>query len=199
MSSTARAAVETVDKVWPATQKESFELLYEMLKAYYTGFLDSAFKVAGFYLLAIGWVITSHDARDALRTDDAARQMALIGATLGWLLYAVISVRVLGLSHQTFRLLTKVAYMDIHYVENHRIKRLTWLLFVGGILSLSWLLQYLIFGLKSDAHPLIEMPMLLLGPVLYSALALYVRLSKALMTDDGSSSAPRSDAPYTSR
>jgi hypothetical protein len=102
-------------------RRAQFEVLYESLKGYHVGYLDSAFKIAGFLVLMAGWLLTSRDARHFLATNAGGRRLLVSGLAFGALIYGVLSWRVYALSQQTLRELQKLDFMPAAYYAGHAI------------------------------------------------------------------------------
>jgi hypothetical protein len=111
-------------------RKAQFNVLYESLKDYHIGYIDSAFKIAGFLVLVAGWLITSKDARHLLATDPAGRRLLASGLMFGTVIYGFISWRVYVLSQRGFRKLNELNFMPAAYYEDHVIDVSTVVTFV---------------------------------------------------------------------
>lgn len=55
-----------------------------MQREFYSRFVDLAVKIAGFYLLVLGLILTSKDARGYLSSDDLARGTAVAVVLIAW-------------------------------------------------------------------------------------------------------------------
>lgn len=126
----------------PASDQETFELLYGMLKGYYQGLVDGALRVNGFFLIAGGWLLTSSTPSSALQTHLPVRHTAIALLVLAHGLYFFIALRAFLLSRSTERLLGELSYMPSKYYANHCIRPVTvamWylsnVLITGGIVS----------------------------------------------------------------
>jgi hypothetical protein len=131
----------------PATQKEKFDLLFDMLKQYYQGLLDGLIKTAGVLIIVAGWVATSSTLTDHLRNNPWERHIGVVLVAIGHILFAIIAYRVYWLSGKTYDLLREVDYFDPRYYENYRVRRVTFLLYYSanlvitiGIIMMLWMI-----------------------------------------------------------
>ena len=114
----------------PATDAEKFELLYDALRAYQTGFVDAAFRVAAFILLVLGWLITSGDARSFLHAHQEGRLTAIAALALAAGIYALTSWRVYRFSQRTGSSLAQLAFMPEEYYADRVLRTVTLVIFV---------------------------------------------------------------------
>jgi len=119
-----------------ASHTERFSILYSSLLKFHEGFVGNAFKVAGFQLLVIGWLLTSVTAQKTLSGSVLFRALAVAGLILASFLYGVISCRVWRLSNQIFEEMRKLQYMPESHYSDRLIRRITLSLFVSS----NWLL-----------------------------------------------------------
>jgi hypothetical protein len=126
----------------PASDKEIFDLLYNMLKGYYLGLIDGALRVNGIFLVAAGWVLTSSTPAAYLQAHPEARTAVISLVIVAHGLYLLIAVRAFALSRSTTHLLGDLDYMPPKYYANHVIRPVTlamWyftnLIVTGGIVA----------------------------------------------------------------
>ncbi|HEX6749079.1 MAG TPA: hypothetical protein VF092_17400 [Longimicrobium sp.] len=131
-----------------ATKKETFDLLFDMLKQYYQGLLDGLIKTAGVLIIVAGWVATSSTLAEHLRTHRWERYIGIGLIAMGHILFAIIAYRVYRLSHRTYDLLKEVDYLDSRYYDNFLVRRITYLLYYSanlvitlGIILMLWTIQ----------------------------------------------------------
>ena len=121
----------TVEKK-QATSEEIFQVLYNSLLKFHTGFVASAFQVTGFLLLIMGWILTSDTAQNTLENSVYLRSLAVTGLAMASVLYGVISFRVRWLSDQVYGELEQLAYMPSKCYSDRKIMPVTLFLFVSS-------------------------------------------------------------------
>ena len=124
--------------------KHKFDLLYGSLCEIQKSLLDSTAKVAGFLLLAIGWIATSSEARDFL-SDDVLSKCITIATLVGAFSFYTFAANKAHLaSIRTVELLIELDYMPHQYYVLRKIDLTTLVLFVVGNLFLVFLIASLI-------------------------------------------------------
>ncbi len=126
--------------------KHKFDLLYASLCEIQKSLLDSTAKVAGFLLLATGWIATSTAARDFLKADELSRYIAVAALGGAFLFYALAAGKAHQASARTFELLIE---LDWHPQEYYVLRKVDWttlILFVVGNLFLALLVGSLILS-----------------------------------------------------
>jgi hypothetical protein len=103
------------------------------------GLLDSTTKVAGFLLLATGWLTTSESARTRLRSDQFARHLAVTALAGAFVLYGCAAVKAFLISQRTLSLLSRLNFMSVAHYESRAIDLPVLLIFVFGNLFLAGL------------------------------------------------------------
>lgn len=74
---------------------KAFDLLYGALREYEATFVDVSLKACGFFLLALGWALTSDKAREFVTESDLNRRLAILGLVLPSIAAFVLSNRVI--------------------------------------------------------------------------------------------------------
>ena len=122
-----------------ATPKEQFDLLYGELKYYRDSAVDSVFKVAGFFLILGGWLVTSKDARAFLESSFPVRLAAVVVIVVIAAVYTLIAIRVMRHSQLAFDKLKKLAYMPTEHFQEVLIRPSTILPYVltNAIISIA--------------------------------------------------------------
>ena len=124
--------------------EQKFDLLYGSLCEIHKSLLDSTAKVAGFLLLATGWIATSSAARDALSGDEITKDLALAALGGAFLFYALAAIKAHLASAHTVKLLIELNWMPREYYLHRKVDLATLVLFVVGNLFLALLVASLI-------------------------------------------------------
>jgi hypothetical protein len=120
-----------------ATKKEQFEVLYGVLKSYRDSSLDTVLKVMGFLILAMGWVVTSENARAFIAGDVTVKWASVTVVLATAVLFALFAIRVLRQSRATFRALKALDYMSTDYFRCMVADRFTAIAFIAADFILS--------------------------------------------------------------
>jgi len=91
-------------------RKHAFDVLYASLKNYHDGTIEGTFKVVGFGLLILGWLVTSKEVRAFLRVASTIHTMGIVALVISGIVYSVISYRVFKLSHKVSATLEALDY-----------------------------------------------------------------------------------------
>jgi hypothetical protein len=123
-----------------------FDVLYGSLSEIQKGLVDSATQVAGFLLLATGWIATSKEARTFLHEQKSARYLAALALAGAFILYMSGSVGAFVLSRRTFRSLNALDFMPPDYYTARSITLAVLLTVLSGnaflaILAIGLVLQ----------------------------------------------------------
>jgi hypothetical protein len=110
-------------------EQRQFDVLFSTLRELQMGLLDSTAKVAGFLLLATGWLVTSERAR-TLMHDQSARYLAATALAGAFVLYGCASVKAFLISQKTLSLLKRLKFMPATHYESRAVDPLTLLIFV---------------------------------------------------------------------
>jgi TRAP-type C4-dicarboxylate transport system permease small subunit len=95
--------------------KQKFDLLYGSLCEIQKSLLDSTAKVAGFLLLATGWIATSSEARAFLKEDDISRYLAATALVGSFIFFTLAATKAHLASVHTIELLIKLGYVPQEY------------------------------------------------------------------------------------
>jgi hypothetical protein len=120
-----------------ATDKEKFELLYEMLRSYYQSLFDGTVKAAGVLLIIAGWVASSDSLRRELCLHHTIRWVALALPCVAFTLYLFIAIRIYVLSNSAAARLDALQYMDAGCYSNYRLRWFTLLVYCIADLALT--------------------------------------------------------------
>lgn len=126
--------------------KAHFDVLYQSLKDYQSGFFDGAFTTSGFLVLVIGWVLTSKEARAYLGANVRARRLCALALLTGLAIYAGVSWRVFVLSQITYAGLVTLDYLPVVTYAAHRIDGLTVAVLLAQNALLTTVSCYLVLG-----------------------------------------------------
>ena len=94
-----------------ATAQQQFDVLFTTLHEIQTGLISSTAQVAGFLLLATGWIATSQTAQTFLRTDKSARYLAVASLGGAFMLYVAASLKTFLVSRKALALLKGLNFM----------------------------------------------------------------------------------------
>jgi hypothetical protein len=125
-------------------KQRQFDVLYATLCGLQQGLLDSTTKVAGFLLLATGWLATSQSAQAFLH-DPFTRHLAVTSLAAAYALYACAAIMVYADSKRTLTLLVRLDSMPLEYYETRVITLPALLIFLFGNLALAALAAGLAF------------------------------------------------------
>jgi hypothetical protein len=134
-----------VDMAETDIKKEQFDVLYATLRELQTGLVDSTSKVAGFLLLATGWLATSSTARAFLHADGVVRNLAVAALAGAFVLYACASFVVFSTSRKTLQSLDRLEFLPRDCYANRAISLPVLLIFIVGNFCLFGLAAGLVF------------------------------------------------------
>jgi hypothetical protein len=127
------------------TTKDQFDILLEMQREFYSRFIDLAVKIAGFYLLVLGWILTSNDAREYLGDDELARGTAVAVVLIAWIIYCCMAYRLSWLSNRTFMSLQSLPDIPAFLYENYRVTRKTVGIFLIATLVVAYVVGFVLW------------------------------------------------------
>ena len=113
-------------------RKQEFDLQYASLCEVQRAVMDGAAKLAGFFLLAIGWIATAESARTFLRNDSSLRQIAIfvVAGVLALSLAALwFSYRQ---SREIYTRLVGLYFLPRHCFESRVITKLALAIYMAG-------------------------------------------------------------------
>lgn len=132
---------------------EQFKLLLEALKGYQSSFLDSGYKTVGFMAVALGWLVTSKDARAFLAEARPARWVALVFLSVLAIAYVYMARRVTRVSKSVFDKLESLNYSDPSVYVHYLIKPDLWIYYSGVHILISILILIVAWEAKVPASP----------------------------------------------
>lgn len=100
----------------PNDPAKAFDHLYAALCEYESRFVDTSLKACGFYLLAVGWLLTSETAR-GLVGSGSNRTIAIIGLALPACACAFLFLRIFQIMRILQRELKALDYCSEAYYE----------------------------------------------------------------------------------
>jgi hypothetical protein len=77
------------------TNKEAFELLYRALVEFHERCIDGSLKATGFFIIALGWLLTSKEAHTFFVANPRMRRVAALGTLLPALAFVVLCSRMM--------------------------------------------------------------------------------------------------------
>jgi len=95
--------------------REAFDHLYSALREYQLRFIESSLKGTGFFIICLGWGLTSERAQSFLATDPKFRLAGAIGFLLPSLAYIFLSARMLVVMRNIDRELIALDYFPRAY------------------------------------------------------------------------------------
>jgi hypothetical protein len=113
-------------------KKQEFDVEYASLCDVQRAVMDGAAKLAGFFLLAIGWIATAESARTFLRNDSIVRQVATL-AVAGVLALALAALWFsYRQSREIYDRLVGLDYLPKHCFESRVITKLALAIYMAG-------------------------------------------------------------------
>jgi hypothetical protein len=120
---------------------KQFDVLYSTLGELQKGLLSSTTQVAGFLLLAIGWLATSANTFPLLHSRPTVRYMAAAALCGAFVLYAYGACMVYTRSQKTFKMLIQVDLMPVDFYESNVLNLRELFIFIAG--------TFFLFGLAA--------------------------------------------------
>ena len=122
-----------------AEPQEVFKLLYASLVKYHEGFVEGGYKVIGFLLLVLAWLLTSSSTQDLFGQSLAARGVATVALVVGVILFWVGARRAREASEALRKRLGSLDYMDPEAYEDRQIPSRMVTLWVAAVALLALL------------------------------------------------------------
>ena len=127
--------------------KSEFEIQYASLCEVQRAVMDGVAKLAGFFLLAIGWIATADGARNYLRSDPGVRFIAIL-VVAGVLVLALASIWFsYRQSRSIFLRLVGLGHMPTHCFESRVITKLALGIYMAGNTLLAALVLTVLYRL----------------------------------------------------
>ena len=104
-----------------ATVADKFTLVHNSLLQRTLEYFKNIMAATGFLLLAIGWLLTSKEARSFLAEHRRARNLMLVAIWTVAALDLASQAEALRISDARLRLLERLAYIDRVYFEDHGV------------------------------------------------------------------------------
>lgn len=121
--------------------KEEFDLHVEQITDTHKGFVDNTTKVAGFLLLALGWIVTSSTAREYLVATPDMAIIAAIAVAAAYMLSVGASWIGYRVSNNAIRRLNDLSYLPRSAYEGRILDPITFVVCLAGNGVLSALLM----------------------------------------------------------
>lgn len=103
-----------------AEPKVAFDHLHQSLVQYQQLFFDGSLKATGFFLLIMGWILTSDKARDFMKNDPFIATVGGWGLIVCAIAYIVLSIRLMSVMRGLGRELGAIDFMPRSYYA-HRL------------------------------------------------------------------------------
>jgi hypothetical protein len=114
------------------SQKDANDVLFKALEDNYSRYFDNIFKVVGFIIVAIGWILTSDKSRDFLQKNIVAYRVSIAAVFIIACGHAVA----LGFGYisslKLVEQLREIGYLDCKYFTHYQI---SYIQICGSILS----------------------------------------------------------------
>ena len=124
--------------------KLRFDTLYGSLCEVQRALLDNTAKVAGFFLLALGWLATSESARLFLATDSTSR-LVTVGSILGVVLLTMfVSAKAYKTSQFLYSELLTLSFLPPAYFQTRRVDGGTFAVYLAGNACLALVLAVVV-------------------------------------------------------
>jgi hypothetical protein len=136
-----------------ATVAEKFTLVHNSLLQHTLEDFKTIMAATGFLLPAIGWLLTSKEARSFLAEHRRARNLMLVAIWTVAALDLASQVEALRISAARLRLLERLAYIDRVYFEDHGVSWRYFFVNAGVHVALFFILSRL-FGSLTQGPPL---------------------------------------------
>ena len=101
--------------------KAEFDVLFPAFCEIQRSLLENTTKVAGFFLLAVGWLATSESARSYLRSDSLVRYSAISVVLLVTLAFCCVSWIALAASERIEKQLNDLAYVSALAIGHRKV------------------------------------------------------------------------------
>jgi len=101
------------------TGSEAFEHLYRALVEFHALFIDGSLKATGFFIIALGWLLTSKDAHAFFVANPRMRRVAALGVLLPALAFVVLCSRLMVVMRLLDRELRALNYFPRTYYEHY--------------------------------------------------------------------------------
>ena len=101
---------------------KAFDVLYGALREYVATFVDTSMKGCGFFLAALGWVLTSDHVRTFVEKAPVNRGLAVFGFALPAIAAVMMGARVIRATGHLGRELDALQYFPRSYYEYRALK-----------------------------------------------------------------------------
>jgi hypothetical protein len=119
-------------EVVKGTKKEEFDLLVQHVTDIQKSFVENTAKVAGFLLLAMGWLATAKEARTFLSNNEIFAVIAAITVAVTYVLSVWASAIAYSASAKAIKRLSELSWLDSPAYENRALDKNTFYVCVIG-------------------------------------------------------------------
>ncbi|MHC6529481.1 hypothetical protein [Vibrio proteolyticus] len=91
---------------------ERLKILIAALERYQANYNTSAYSTMGFWLLGLGWLLTSESARLSIETQPYLKEASVVFIWLNWVLFTYASFRVYRVSNNLYDKLSSWKYAE---------------------------------------------------------------------------------------
>jgi len=134
---------------YPATNKERFDQCIAMLKAYYDALEDRLAKTVAWYVLIVGWLITSKDTRNSLATNKALLVLAIASLLIMTGAYSLNIRRWVSRWRQIRGYLDELGYVEPRFYARFDLPDWTVLVYMSPVVLLcAFIIAFLILAAR---------------------------------------------------
>jgi hypothetical protein len=101
---------------------EAFGYLHKSLVEFYERYIDGCLKATGFFVIVLGWLVTSKDAHAFLVANPEVRKAAALATLLPAVAFAVLCARLMVVMRHLGRELRALDYFPPAYYEHYVLK-----------------------------------------------------------------------------
>ena len=120
-------------------REKAFNHLYAALREYHALFIDGSLKACGFFLLAMGWVLTSETARKLIDSTDTKspflRGVGIFGLVLSAGAFVVLQRQIIQVTNDLYRELDALEHFPRSYYDFRVLKPRTSLALIAVAVS----------------------------------------------------------------
>lgn len=122
----------------PFPNSEKLKILIAALERYQANYNTSAYSTMGFWLLGLGWLLTSTDTRNIINDQDHLIEAAIAFIWANWVLFSYASYRVFKTADNLYQRLENWSYAKgtFEHAKMHYVTLIIYCSIIGLIVSL---------------------------------------------------------------
>ena len=105
-----------------AEPKVAFDHLYQSLREYQQLFFESSLKATGFFLLIMGWIITSDKAWELMKSHKSMAEIGGWGLVVCGISYIALCIRLMRMMKRLGQELDAIDFLPRSYYEHRLVK-----------------------------------------------------------------------------